>query len=69
MSRGRIKMTARKMEVLRLVADGKADKEIMDILSLGHSTVQYHMRVLRRYFGASGRANLVAQAFREGVLQ
>lgn len=67
--RGRVRLTERKLEILRLIAEGKSDKEIMEVLSLGHTTVQYHLNVLRRYFGAVGRANLITCAFREGVLQ
>lgn len=66
--RGRIKLTDRKLAVLVLVSEGKSDKEIMAELSIGQTSVQYHILKLRHYFSAVSRTHLVACAFREGVL-
>lgn len=61
-------ITPREREVLRLVAEGKSDREIGAILFLSHRTVENHViRILAR-LGVSSRAAAAAYAIREGLI-
>jgi DNA-binding CsgD family transcriptional regulator len=61
-------LTAREVEVLRLVADGLSDKEIADRLFLSGHTVHRHISNIRTKLGLPSRAAAVAWAARSGVL-
>ena len=63
------RLTAREAEVLRLVADGLSDREIGARLFISHRTVERHVSNLLSKLGAARRAELVATALREGLLQ
>lgn len=52
-------LTPQEIQVASLVKDGRASKEIADILSVSEATVHFHRKNLRRKFGLSNsRANL-----------
>jgi len=51
--------------ILQCLARGLADKQIADRLDLSPHTVDYHMRQLRKRFGARNRMQLVPQALRQ----
>jgi len=51
-------LTARQRDVLRCLAVGLADKQIADRLDMSLHTVDYHMRQLRKRFGARNRLQL-----------
>ena len=50
--------------ILQCLASGLADKQIADRLELSLHAVDYHMRQLRKRFGARNRMQLVPQALR-----
>jgi DNA-binding NarL/FixJ family response regulator len=50
-------ITARKYEVLRLMAEGKSNKEIASSLLIGSRTVHLHKAMIRRELSA-GRLNV-----------
>ena len=50
-------MTTRKCEVLRLMAEGKTNKEISSSLMIGSRTVHLHKAMIRRELSA-GRFNV-----------
>ena len=62
------RLTSREAEVLRLVADGLSDREIGSRLFISHRTVERHVSNLLSKLGSARRAELVATALREGLL-
>jgi DNA-binding NarL/FixJ family response regulator len=62
-------LSAREVEVLRLVALGLADKEIADRLHLSPHTVHRHVSNILMKLDLPSRAAAVAQASRLGLLQ
>jgi ATP/maltotriose-dependent transcriptional regulator MalT len=58
------RLTAREVEVLRLVADGRTNKEIASALVLSVPTVQRHIANIYAKIGARGRADATAYALR-----
>jgi DNA-binding CsgD family transcriptional regulator len=61
-------LTAREVEVLRLVAQGESAKEVAHTLGIGVRTVEYHLKNVYAKLGARGRADAVAQAASRGLL-
>lgn len=53
-------LTPRQKEVLKLLTQGKTNKEIARTLSLGEGTIKVHMAALFRVFGAKSRAAVAA---------
>jgi pimeloyl-ACP methyl ester carboxylesterase/DNA-binding CsgD family transcriptional regulator len=62
------RLTAREVEVLRLVAAGQTNNEIAEALSLSVRTVERHIGNLYGKIGARGRADATAYALRQGLL-
>jgi DNA-binding NarL/FixJ family response regulator len=60
--------TRRKREVLELVADGYATKQIAARLGISSAAVEKHLRQLFRRYGVPNRAALVCAAFRRAHL-
>jgi DNA-binding NarL/FixJ family response regulator len=60
--------TAREIEVLRLISDGLANREIGQKLYLSEETVKSHVRHLLAKLPARSRAHAVAVGFRRGLL-
>jgi LuxR family maltose regulon positive regulatory protein len=61
-------LTARELDVLRLVAEGLSDKEIADRLHLSGHTVHRHVSNIRTKLGLPSRAAAVAWAAQHGLL-
>lgn len=61
-------LSAREIEVLRLVADGRSNKWIGESLSLSALTVKSHLARIGRKLGTGDRAHMVALALRAGVI-
>jgi len=61
-------LSARELEVVRLVADGWSNKAIASQLSLSALTVKNHLARIGRKFGVGDRAHIVAIACRGGVI-
>ena len=62
-------LSNREVEVLRLVAKGKANKEIAAELALSGDTVKTHITHLMRKLGAADRAHAVTLAIEQGFLR
>ena len=60
--------TARELEVLQLVSDGLANREIGERLFLSEETVKSHVRHLLAKLQAKSRAHAVAVGFRRGLI-
>jgi DNA-binding NarL/FixJ family response regulator len=61
-------LTARELEVLRLIHDGYRNKQIADQLSIAETTVNFHIKNLVAKLGANDRTHAVAIALRRGLL-
>jgi two-component system NarL family response regulator len=55
-------LSARELEVLRLVASGRTDKEIASTIFVSPRTVQNHLRSIREKTGTHNRAELTRYA-------
>lgn len=60
------KLSAREMSILKLLIDGKTNKEIARELDLQEITIKVHLRNAYRKIGASNRADAVRIAFQCG---
>jgi LuxR family quorum sensing-dependent transcriptional regulator len=63
------KPTAREIEVLRWVANGKSAWEIGEILQITKRTVDEHVQAAVRKLGATNRTHAVALALRDGLIK
>jgi len=61
-------LTARELQVVRLVAMGATGPEIAEELQIAHDTVRVHARNAMEKVGARSRAHLVARAFAQGLV-
>lgn len=67
--RDRVKtLTHRQREVLQLLAEGKAMKEVADILHIATRTVAFHKYRIMEEFGLKTNSDLVRFAIKERVL-
>jgi len=62
-------LTARELEILRLIADGKSLPEIAKELFLGVTTVKTHVQHLYEKLEVSDRAAAVATGIRRGLIE
>ena len=62
------KPTGREIQVLQLISDGLANREIGQHLFLSEETVKSHVRHLLAKLQARSRAHAVAIGFRRGLL-
>jgi DNA-binding NarL/FixJ family response regulator len=61
-------LTARELEVLRLVAQGFTNVAIAERLSIGEGTVKYHLKNIMRKLRARSRADAVARHLHASAL-
>ncbi len=61
-------LTAREIEVLSMVADGRSNKWIAERLSLSSLTIKSHLARISRKLGTGDRSHLVAIALRAGAI-
>ena len=61
-------LTAREVEVLRRLADGKTNTEIAEELFVSVRTVERHVANIYAKVGARGRANATAYALTHGLV-
>jgi DNA-binding NarL/FixJ family response regulator len=62
-------LTARELDVLRLIRDGNRNKQIADQLSISENTVNFHIKNLVDKLQANDRTHAVTIALRRGLLQ
>jgi DNA-binding NarL/FixJ family response regulator len=65
---GETALTAREQEVLELVAEGLANREVAERLGISARTAQKHLENLFKKLHVHDRTELVTQAFRSGLL-
>jgi len=61
-------LTAREMDVLRLIAAGNANKNIADQLAIGEATVKTHVTNILSKLGANDRAHAVTIGLKRGII-
>jgi len=66
---GEESLTAREVEVLRLIRDGHKNKQIADRLSISENTVNFHIKNIVEKLGANDRTHAVTIAVRRGLLE
>jgi len=62
-------LTAREIEVLRLVAGGNRNKDVAERLFISEETVKVHVKHAMGKLGANDRTQAVAIAIRRGIIQ
>jgi DNA-binding NarL/FixJ family response regulator len=62
-------LTARELEVLRLVAQGRANKEVAAALGVTERTVKFHLSAIMSRLGAANRTEAVALAAQHGLIE
>jgi DNA-binding NarL/FixJ family response regulator len=63
------KLTPRQREVLRLLAEGHAMKEVGDLLQVSARTVAFHKYTIMEQLGVKTSAELVQYALEHGMLK
>ena len=61
-------LSPREMEILKLIANGKSNKEIAAQLEISEGTVRVHASNVFAKLGCSDRAQAVAVAFHRGII-
>lgn len=62
-------ITTREREIVALVSQGKANKEIAAALGIAEDTVKRHVSAILQKFGVNDRAGATAEAIRRGIIQ
>ncbi|MGH2530727.1 MAG: sigma-70 family RNA polymerase sigma factor, partial [Thermomicrobiales bacterium] len=62
------RLTAREIEVLKLMAEGMTNREIADALFISYRTVTTHFSTILGKLGVESRAEAVAAAIRQGLV-
>jgi two-component system, NarL family, response regulator DevR len=65
---GQPTLTPREKEVLELISEGRSNRGIAEELGMSVRTAQKHVESLFKKLGVHDRTELVAQAFRRGLL-
>jgi len=65
----RVQLTPREMATLRLMADGKANKEIASALDISERTVKTHLGHLFDKLGVTSRTEAIKVATRRGLVR
>jgi DNA-binding NarL/FixJ family response regulator len=65
----RVGLTAREVEVLRLMADGKSNAEIAEVLGRAEGTMKIHVHNILQKLDATDRTQAVTIALRRGILR
>ncbi len=61
-------LTARELQVLRMLADGLANKEIAEELKISEHTAKFHVSQILGKLGVNSRAEAVAAGMRRGLV-
>lgn len=64
-----LRLTAREREILQLIAEGKAAKEVAFVLNISVKTVSFHRENIKKKLGLRTTAELTKHAITEGLIQ
>lgn len=64
----RTELSPRELEILKLIAKGRANKEIATSLAISEGTVRVHASNIFAKLGCNDRAQAVAEAFQHGII-
>jgi DNA-binding NarL/FixJ family response regulator len=67
--KNRVSLTSREMEVLQLIAEGKANKETASELGIGIKTVEKHRQHLMQKLNIHDTAGLTRYAIGAGIIE
>jgi DNA-binding CsgD family transcriptional regulator len=62
-------LTRRELEALRLLADGKSNKQIAGALDIAQGTTKIHLNKLFQKLGVSSRTEALAEAVKRGLIR
>lgn len=62
-------LTAREAEIVQLLAEGKGNKEVGNILGISSRTVENHRAQIMRRLGLKSSADLIRYAIRNGIIE
>ena len=62
-------LSVREIDILRLVADGQANKVVARELSVSEQTVKAHLRTIFQKLGVGDRTQAVTTALRRGIIR
>jgi len=62
-------LSSREIDVLRLIGEGNANKQIADKLCIGETTVKNHVSNILSKLGANDRAHAVTIALQRGIIE
>ena len=68
LSRSEISLTARQTEILNLISQGKANKEIAAILGIADNTVRVHVSAIFQILKVNNRTEAAFAALQEGLV-
>jgi len=63
-----LRLSAREREILQLIAEGRAAKEIAHVLSISIKTVAFHRENIKRKLGVRSTAELTRHAIEQGLV-
>jgi DNA-binding NarL/FixJ family response regulator len=66
---GEEKLTDRELEVLRLIRDGRRNRQIASELKIAEATVNFHLKNISQKLHANDRTHAVMIALRRGLLE
>jgi two-component system NarL family response regulator len=61
-------LSARELEVLKLMAQGLSNKEIAESLGIGEATVKWHLNIIFSRLNVSDRTEATVVALRRGIV-
>ena len=61
-------LTPRQKDIVQLFGEGRAIKQIADMLSLSEKTVEFHKRHIMEAFNLKNNAELVLFALKQGLI-
>ena len=62
-------LTPREIDVLRLLAEGLANRDIANRLGISEHTIKFHIRSVMAKLGAATRTEAVTRGFRTGLIE
>jgi DNA-binding NarL/FixJ family response regulator len=63
-----LRLSGREREILQLIAEGKAAKEVAYLLAISTKTVAFHRENIKRKLGLKTTAELTKHALEEGII-